>query len=128
MLCIDVPMNEPFKKVIFIGSHKQQIQYKADNYLCKYCGHLGHRTIDYQERNIAKKDLNPPQMEKTKYSALNTPDEGWQTVNFLRRRRIQQQKSNEVLATKVQTLGNNARFSNPTTSLLQITNLNLFQK
>lgn len=101
---------------------------KQTTIFCKSCGHLGHKTTDCQERGFAKKEFNPSQMNKAKNSTPNALDEGWQTVTFPRRRRIQQQKSNEVLATKVQTLGNNARFSNPTTSLLQITNLNLFQK
>lgn len=42
-LCIEIPMEEPVKKFIYIGIHKQYVQYEADKFLCKTCGKLGHK-------------------------------------------------------------------------------------
>ncbi|XP_075097003.1 uncharacterized protein LOC142174744 [Nicotiana tabacum] len=41
-LCVEIPMNTTVKSFIFIGSHKQDICYEDEKFLCKNCGRLGH--------------------------------------------------------------------------------------
>lgn len=41
-LCVELPMDQPVAKFIYIEDHKQYIEYEGDKFLCKGCGFLGH--------------------------------------------------------------------------------------
>lgn len=41
-LCVQVPLEQPLQQHIYIGTHKQQIEYEGSKLLCIKCGRLGH--------------------------------------------------------------------------------------
>lgn len=51
-LCVEVPMNVLVKPFIYIGNYKQQIHYEGENFLCNYCGRLGHNQVKSQFVNL----------------------------------------------------------------------------
>lgn len=66
-LCIELPMDEPVKKFIFIGRHRQLIHYEADNYLCKSCGRLGHKNTSCpQQQSSAIESSSTPVYQPSK--------------------------------------------------------------
>ncbi|XP_016480566.1 uncharacterized protein LOC107801708 [Nicotiana tabacum] len=98
-LCIELPMEEPVKKFIYIDSHRQLIHYEADNFLCKTCGRLGHKTTScLYEKSPAKESSSTPvdQPSTNQLQSSGAQDEGWQTVPFPRSRKLPTIKPTDV--------------------------------
>ncbi|XP_019233367.1 PREDICTED: uncharacterized protein LOC109213973 [Nicotiana attenuata] len=89
-LCLEVPMDSPVRSYIYIGKHRQLIQYEGEYFLCKNCGRLGQTKTSCP---YAKINSNTPlSMENSTMQAdpptptSNEIEEEWHTVSFSRRK------------------------------------------
>ncbi|XP_019253973.1 PREDICTED: uncharacterized protein LOC109232674 [Nicotiana attenuata] len=66
-LCIEVPLDQPFKTHLFISSHKQTILYEGLNMLYINCGRLGHnqRACTYHLQQNFPQESNPLHQSQT---------------------------------------------------------------
>lgn len=92
-LCVELPMDQPVAKFIYIEDYKQQIEYEGDKVLCKSCGVLGHTTINcpntlttLPDKMINEKAASIHKGDQKSHMFNN--DNGWHTVSFQKSRRL----------------------------------------
>ncbi|XP_070025634.1 uncharacterized protein [Nicotiana sylvestris] len=88
-LYIELPMEEPIIKFIYISSHKQQIHYEVEQHLCKLCGRLGHGAKDCPHKldNATQNTITQLETPNVKNSSNNpAQDDNWHTVPFTTKR------------------------------------------
>lgn len=87
---MEVPLEQPVRSAILIGTHMQQLIYKGENFLYKFCGRLGHTgqsfTHQKSEPSTHAKE-GPRNITSTLY-----PQDHWQTVSFTTRRGAEKYK------------------------------------
>ncbi|XP_019242489.1 PREDICTED: uncharacterized protein LOC109222608, partial [Nicotiana attenuata] len=92
-LCVEVPLDQPLKTHLFIGSHNQTIIYEGLNMLCVNCGRLGHqRACSYKPPPNSPTDFIPLKQSLTQNHtdspSLNSPtptNDEWKLVQFPRK-------------------------------------------
>ncbi|XP_059288464.1 uncharacterized protein LOC132041789 [Lycium ferocissimum] len=88
-LCVELPIDKPVLTHIFIGSHRQQILYEGENFLCTNCGKLRHIAGQCSLIvNSSNHSHNTPNAKEKEPTSL----EEWQTVSFSSRRRSSPKK------------------------------------
>lgn len=80
-ICVEIPMEQPVKSFIFIGTHKQSIQYEGENFLCKKCGRLGHISphCPHSMSAMVPKDK---ELQSSQKNHQHPCSETWEKVSF----------------------------------------------
>lgn len=93
-LCVELPMDQPIAKYIYIEVYKQLIEYEGEKMLCKKCEMLGHSSNQcpciinsLPEKSITGKATTNHQ--ETQKAYLHQKKNGWHTMSFHRSRRLQ---------------------------------------
>lgn len=76
-------MDTPLKSSVTIGTHKQQLYYEGEGFLCKGCGKLGHT----KEQCTTIQDMRTPEQIQSLVLGKSPTDE-WNTVSFNHRRKV----------------------------------------
>ncbi|XP_019238245.1 PREDICTED: uncharacterized protein DDB_G0288805-like [Nicotiana attenuata] len=90
--CVEVPINKPVAKFIFIEEHKQIIEYEGDKILCKKCGSLGHALgqcsiILTPLSQVENNKERAVQHQGPQSSDKSRNEDDWHTVSFQKLRR-----------------------------------------
>ncbi|PHU00825.1 hypothetical protein BC332_30612 [Capsicum chinense] len=92
---IQVPLDEPIKKLVIIEAHKQKVVYEGEGVLCTACGRIGHTHISFPNHTI-KLSIHSQEPSKSLPSTSKEVDsaEEWHTVKFSKKKQIHRGKKN----------------------------------
>lgn len=86
-ICNQVPLHEPIKKDVIVGTHKQRVVYEGEGVLCTGCGRLGNILTSYPISKIQPfSHIQDPNNCIPSTSKETVKVEEWQTVKFPKRK------------------------------------------
>ncbi|PHT83567.1 hypothetical protein T459_12010 [Capsicum annuum] len=81
-ICVQVPMNNPLRSSVTIGTYNQLLQYEGKGFLCKSCGKIGHT-----KEQCSIEDVKTPEVSQSYESGKSSTTDEWTTISFNRQRK-----------------------------------------